>query len=197
MMKNPALVVVDMLYDFIDGTLACLNAENATDETVRFIDRMTSGQDGDDNEEILDTFPILFVCDHHPSGHCSFKENGGIWPRHCVQGTRGGQIHAKLQPYVQDSLTFFKGTDPAMEQYSGAEAANSAGQTLEDILGLLDTTDVYVCGIATEFCVRNTCEDLLKAGMKVHLISSALAWVDAQGHRKALEEMASEGISIE
>lgn len=197
MMKNPALVVVDMLYDFIDGTLACQNAENAVDETIRFIDKMTSGQDGDGSEEILDTFPVLFVCDHHPADHCSFKENGGTWPPHCIQGTRGGEIHGKLLPYVQDGLTFFKGMDPAQEQYSGAEAANSAGQTLEDILGLLDTTDVYVCGIATEYCVRSTCEDLLKAGMKVHLISSALAWVDAQGHRKALAEMASEGISIE
>lgn len=197
MMKNPALVVVDMLYDFIDGTLACHNAENAVDETARFIDRMTSGQEGDGNEEILDTYPILFVCDHHPSGHCSFKENGGDWPCHCVQGTHGGQIHEKLMPYVQDGLTFFKGSDPDKEQYSGAEATNSAGQSLADILGLLDTTDVYVCGIATEFCVRSTCEDLLKAGMKVHLLSSALGWVDTQGHRKALAEMASEGIIVE
>lgn len=197
MMKNPALVVVDMLYDFIDGTLACRNAGNAVDEAVRFIDKMTSGQEEDGNEEILDTFPVLFVCDHHPAAHCSFKDNGGIWPRHCVQGTHGGQIHQKLMPYVQESLTFFKGTEASKEQYSGAEAANSAGQTLEDILALLDTTDVYVCGIATEFCVRSTCEDLMKTGMKVHLVSSALAWVDDQGHRKALAEMASEGISVE
>ena len=74
---------------------------------------------------------------------------------------------------------------------------NSAGQSLGEILSLLDTTDVYVCGIATEYCVRSTCEDILRAGMKVHLLSPALAWVDDEGHKKALKEMAEEGISVE
>ena len=84
-----------------------------------------------------------------------------------------------------------------MEQYSGFEGMNSAEQSLGEILELLDTSDVYVCGIATEYCVRNTCEDLLKAGFKVHLLSKCIAYVDKEGHLKALEEMASEGISIE
>ena len=61
----------------------------------------------------------------------------------------------------------------------------------------MDTTDVYVCGIATEFCVRNTCEDLLKAGFRVHLLKECIAYVDHQGHQKAVEEMAAKGISIE
>lgn len=196
-MKNSALVVVDMLYDFIDGSLACHNSENAVNEAVRFIDRMTSGQEGDGNEEILDTFPILFVCDHHPSDHSSFSEYGGTWPPHCVAGTHGGAIHEALQPYAQEELTFLKGCDREREQYSGLDAVNGAGQTLGDILCLLDTTDVYVCGIATEYCVRSTCEDLMKTGMKVHLVSPALAYVDESGHRKALKEMAAEGISIE
>ena len=74
---------------------------------------------------------------------------------------------------------------------------NCAGQTLGEILELLDTTDVYVCGIATEYCVRNTCEDLLKAGFRVHLLKECLAYVDHDGHVKALEEMAAKGISIE
>ena len=58
-------------------------------------------------------------------------------------------------------------------------------------------SDVYVCGIATEYCVRNTCEDLLKAGFRVHLLKECLAYVDHDGHVKALEEMAAKGISIE
>lgn len=74
---------------------------------------------------------------------------------------------------------------------------NSAGQTLGEILELLDTTDVYVCGIATEYCVRNTCEDLLKAGFKVHLLKDCLAYVDSEGHLKSLKDMGEEGISIE
>ena len=96
-MNNSALVVVDMLYDFIDGSLACQNADKAVQETIRFIDRQTKGQGGEDHE-ILDTFPILFIRDHHPADHSSFKEQGGIWPTHCVAGTRGGDIHKDLVP---------------------------------------------------------------------------------------------------
>lgn len=195
-MRNSALAVVDMLYDFIDGSLACHNAENAVKETLRFIDSQTKGQGGEDHE-ILDTFPILFIRDHHPADHSSFKDNGGIWPVHCVSGTRGGEIHEDLKPYAKEELTFDKGCDRSVEQYSGFEGVNTAGQSLGEILELLDTTDVYVCGIATEFCVRNTCEDLLKAGFRVHLLKDCIAYVDHDGHVKALEEMAAEGIGIE
>ena len=195
-MKNNALVVVDMLYDFIDGSLACQNAENAVKETLKYIDTQTKGQGGEEHE-ILDTFPILFIRDHHPADHSSFVEFGGTWPPHCVAGTRGGEIHADLLPYACEELTFDKGCDKAVEQYSGFEGVNSAEQTLGEILELLDTTDVYVCGIATEYCVRNTCEDLHKAGFKVHLLKDCLAYVDSAGHLKALKEMALEGIGIE
>lgn len=195
-MKDSALVVVDMQYDFIDGSLACHNSEEAVRQTLKFIDRQTNGQGGEDHE-ILDMFPILFTRDHHPADHSSFQEYGGIWPPHCVAGTRGGEIHEDLIPYASEELTFDKGCDRASEQYSGAEGLNTAGQSLVEILELLDTTDVYICGIATEFCVRNTCEDLMKAGFKVHLLKDCIGYVDHQGHLKALAEMAEEGISIE
>lgn len=195
-MTNKALAVVDMLYDFIDGSLACQNAEEAVRQTLRFIDSHTDGQGGEEHE-ILDTFPILFVRDHHPADHSSFKEQGGIWPSHCVAGTHGGDIHEDLRPYASEELTFDKGCDKGVEQYSGFEGTNCAGQSLGEVLELLDTTDVYVCGIATEYCVRNTCTDLLKAGFKVHLLKDCIGYVDREGHLKALEEMAAEGISIE
>ncbi len=196
MEKNTALVVVDELYDFIDGSLACINADNAVKETLRFIDRNTDGQEGDGEVEILDTFPILFVRDHHPADHSSFTGFGGTWPVHCVAGTRGGEIHEDLQPYVNEELTFDKGCNRNCEQYSGFDGRNSAGQSLGEILELLDVRTVNVCGIATEFCVRNTCEDLLKAGFKVRLLTGALAWVSEEGHRKALGEMEAEGIEL-
>lgn len=195
-MRNSALIVVDMLYDFIDGSLACTNADNAVEETLEFIDSQTRGQGGEEHE-ILDTFPILFIRDHHPADHSSFSAQGGIWPAHCVAGTHGGEIHESLVPYVKEELTFDKGCDKAVEQYSGFEGINNAGQSLGEVLELLDTTDVYVCGIATEYCVRNTCEDLLKAGFKVHLLKKCIAYVDHAGHLKALEEMEAEGIGIE
>ena len=129
---NSALVVVDMLYDFIDGSLACQNADSAVAQTLKYIDRQTKGQGGEEHE-ILDTFPILFIRDHHPADHSSFKEQGGIWPSHCVAGTHGGEIHEDLKPYVCEELTFDKGCDRSAEQYSGFEGMNKAGQSLGEV----------------------------------------------------------------
>lgn len=195
-MQNTALVVVDMQYDFIDGSLACQNADNAISQTLKFIDKHTKGQGGEEHE-ILDTFPILFTRDYHPADHSSFAEQGGTWPAHCVAGSHGAQIHEALTPYVCEELTFDKGCNKSVEQYSGFDGQNNAEQTLGEILEMLDTTDVYVCGIATEYCVRNTCEDLKKAGYKVHLLSECLAYVDENGHRQALQEMSNNGICVE
>ena len=61
---------------------------------------------------------------------------------------------------------------------------------------MLEPKDVYVCGIATEYCVRNTCEDLQKAGFHVVLLSDCLAYVTEEGHRKALDEMRAGGIVV-
>lgn len=198
-MKDSALIIVDMLYDFIDGSMACLNAKEAVNSTADFIDSKTEPESGEEDDEnaIFGQFPILFICDHHPADHCSFIENGGPWPAHCVEGTRGGAIHDKLTPYVSEELTFYKGRDKDREQYSGWEGKNKAGQSVGEILDLLDINEVYVCGIATEYCVKATAEDMLKAGKKVTLIKDALAYVDSDGHLKALEEMRSEGIRIE
>ena len=183
-MKDTALVVVDMLYDFIDGSLACQGADAAVAQTKAFI-------------QAHPELPRLFVRDHHPANHSSFKENGGIWPPHCVQGTRGAAIHEDLAPYADDEgLIFCKGEDPAVEQYSGFDGRNEAGQSLGEVLRLMEVDKVLVCGIATEYCVRNTAEDLLKDGFKVTVLKDCLAWVDAQGHVDALKAMSEEGIRI-
>lgn len=195
MKKDSATVVVDMLYDFIDGSLACIGGEEAVEETRKFLEKNLEGE-GDAAVEILDTKPVLFIRDHHPADHSSFKDFGGIWPAHCVAGTRGGEIHEKLLPFVNEDLTFDKGCNRAVEQYSGFDGRNAAGQPLGEVLSLMDIKTVYVCGIATEYCVRSTCEDLLKAGFKVQLLKDCLAYVNEEGHRKALEEMAAEGIEL-
>lgn len=194
-MKDCALVVVDMLYDFIDGSMACKNASQAVEKTMDFVDRMTSEElDGPDVIEA--GFPILFVCDHHPKNHCSFKEQGGEWPAHCVEGTRGAEIHSDLKPYSRPELTFLKGRDPMKEQYSGFGALNAGGQSLGEVLDLMDIKNVYVCGIATEYCVRNTCEDLKKAGFTLYLLKDCLGYVSYEDHLEALAAMDKEGIRL-
>lgn len=194
-LKDSALVVVDMLYDFIDGSMACQGAEGAIAGTLKAIDKLTAGTDADETG-VVSTYPILFIRDHHPADHCSFAEQGGPWPPHCVQGTHGADVHEALLPYVKEDMTFFKGEDQAREQYSGFEGVNPAGQSLGEVLHLLDIQRVLVCGIATEYCVRNTAEDLLKDGFEVTVLSGALAWVDAQGHEEALKAMEKEEIRI-
>lgn len=181
---NKVLVVVDELYDFIDGSMACQNGEESVRRTV------------DEIEKYKASMPVLFVCDHHPADHCSFVEQGGPWPPHCVAGTRGAEIHESLRPYVEDSLVFYKGCDPALEQYSGFDGRNEAGQSLAEVLRLLDAELVYVAGIATEYCVRSTAEDLHRAGFNVTILKDCLAYVELEGHLKALPEIAEEGIRI-
>ena len=184
MKKNSAIVVVDELYDFIDGSLACQGAEACVRNSAAFL--ASEAQDAG--------IPVLFILDHHPANHSSFAAQGGPWPPHCVAGTRGGEIAEPLRPWVEDSLSFYKGTDPAKEQYSGFEGVNEAGQTLDEVLQLLDIKDVTVIGIATEYCVRNTAEDLLKAGYHVTIREDCLAWVDEAGHHEAIAAMKAEGI---
>ena len=194
-MKDTALVVVDMLYDFIDGSMACQNAAPAIEASLKFIDKMTSAPE-ESPDVIRSRFPILFVRDFHPADHCSFTQQGGPWPPHCVQGTWGAQIHEALVPYADEDLSFFKGEDPTREQYSGFEGRNPAGQSLSEVLHLLEIEHVIVCGIATEYCVRNTAEDLLKDGFRVSILQDCIAYVDAQGHKEALQAMQEEGIAL-
>lgn len=186
MINDSVLVVVDMLHDFIDGSLACTGAEDAVENTLQFI-KKTRDED----------LPVLFVRDRHPADHSSFRENGGQWPAHCVAGTWGGEIHEKLQPYVDGDLVFDKGCSRDVEQYSGFDGANAAGQPLGEVVSMLEPAEVFVCGIATEYCVKNTCLDLKKAGFNVILLKDCLAYVDKAGHDMALSEMDAAGIRIE
>ena len=188
MNKNSAIIIVDMLYDFIDGTLACLNADQAVENAARFISANQSHSWG--------KAPVLFIRDCHPADHCSFAAMGGSWPEHCVEGTHGAEIHEKLQEFVNEDLVFFKGRDRDCEQYSGAQGLNPAGQSLLDVLDIMDCKDVYVCGIATEFCVKNTVGDLLKGGLNVDIGEKCLAYVNEEGHKKAIKEMEEDGAKI-
>lgn len=195
-MKDSALVVVDMLYDFIDGSMECKNSANAVNEAVKFIEEKFSEVSDSDEDIIQASFPVLFVCDHHPQKHCSFVNYGGTWPEHCVQGTRGAEIHDSLKPYANEEFIFYKGYEADKEQYSGAQGINDAGQSLIEVLEIMDIKNVYLCGIATEYCVNDTCNDLRKAGFKIHILKKALGYVDENGHNQTIEKMQKDGIKF-
>ena len=185
-----AHIVVDMLYDFIDGTLACYNAQDAVKESVKFIN---------DNPIHM----VIYVCDSHPNNHCSFAESGGIWPLHCVAGTKGSQVHESFYNQItlpdarpSSNNILRKGEDPNFEQYSGFQAITEKGETLLKHLQDNNVENVFVSGIATEFCVNETVKDLKNAGFKVTVIGKALAYVDYNGHKKTLEEFKKMGVKI-
>ena len=185
-MKDSALIVVDMLYDFIDGSMACQEADKAVTNTLDYLKMLPARSD----------FPVLFVRDHHPANHCSFQAQGGPWPPHCVQGTHGADIHEALAPYAHEDLCFFKGEDPEKEQYSGFEGMNPAGQSLCDVLQILEIRHVVVCGICTEDCVYNTVKDLQGAGFKPSVLKDCIAYVEKEGHLKTLKSLENEGIVL-
>ncbi|MFA5713902.1 MAG: isochorismatase family protein [Bacteroidales bacterium] len=189
-MKNSAHIVVDMLYDFIDGSMACLNSFEAVKESVAYINAHPTEQ-------------IFYIADNHPANHCSFKEFGGIWPPHCVEGTHGQEIHNSYykelenpgnRPQASNILT--KGENPLEEQYSGFEAKSSEGKSLEEYLRERGVEEILLTGIATEYCIRATALDLHNANFKVSILEKGLAYVDQKGHSETIKELKTKGITI-
>lgn len=186
--QAPVHIVVDMLYDFIDGSMACGNAENAVEEVIEYINAHPDEK-------------VVYVCDSHPSDHSSFINEGGIWPSHCVQGTRGAEIHKSFYTDVinpsnrpdENRNIFRKGRTRNEEQYSGFESVNINEVLLKDCVG----KDLIISGIATEYCVKNTLLEFLNAGSNIELLVNGLGYVDKNGHVETLKELENKVTIIE
>ena len=176
----PTHLVVDMLYDFIDGTLACGNAENAVHEVVKYINAHPEEK-------------VIYITDYHPANHSSFADFGGIWPVHCVQGTRGGAIHEAFYTDVVNPANrpdparniFRKGQKVDEEQYSGFESVGPDGKMLSECVG----KNLVISGIATEYCVKNTLMEFLNAGHNIELLVTGLGYVTKDGHIETMKEL--------
>ena len=186
--QAPVHIVVDMLYDFIDGSMACGNAENAVEEVIEYINAHPDEK-------------VVYVCDSHPSDHSSFINEGGIWPSHCVQGTRGAEIHKSFYTDVinpsnrpdENRNIFRKGRTRNEEQYSGFESVNINEVLLKDCVG----KDLIISGIATEYCVKNTLLEFLNAGSNIELLVNGLGYVDKNGYVETLKELENKVTIIE
>lgn len=183
--SSAAHLVVDALNDFIDGALPCVGGEAAAKASASFIEE----------HQMMD---VCYIMDSHPENHCSFEPNGGTWPVHCVKGSRGGELHEAFHE-ISERVNrpcryncFFKGEDANKEQYSGYEAVDCNGLPLSKRL----PKKVYVSGMATEFCIKATCLDLLAAGHEVILVEKALAYVDKEAHLATLKELEEKGAKI-
>ena len=112
--------------------------------------------------------------DWHPLNHCSFREQGGPWPEHCVAGTPGAEFAQGLE-LPPDAVIISKAVAAGSDAYSAF-----AGTDLERLLRELRVTRLLVGGLATDYCVLNTVRDARKAGFEVLLLRDAIHAVNVK-----------------
>ncbi|MBW2027779.1 MAG: nicotinamidase [Deltaproteobacteria bacterium] len=170
-----ALIIVDVQNDFLPG--GALGVPKG-DEIVPVINRYLEALVGKD-------IPVFATRDWHPEKHCSFKEQGGPWPPHCVASTRGAEFAPGL--FLPDSTTIIsKGTDVDRDAYSGFQ-----GTDLDHRFKSLNIRRLFIGGLATDYCVLSTVKDALRRGYEVMLLQDAIRAVDVKpgdGDR-AIDEM--------
>jgi len=138
------------------------------------------------------SLPIFFTRDWHPRNHVSFNGHGGTWPPHCVKGTPGAEFHPKLK-VPRGAIVVSKGTQAGSEAYSGFQ-----GTALEKRLKQAGVREVFLGGLATDYCVKETVLDALDAGLKVKVFEDCVRGVDlrATDSQLALREVVARGARL-
>lgn len=177
--EKDALIIVDLQNDFCPGgALAVPEGDKIVPVLNAYIERFS-------NSKSL----IVATRDWHPENHISFVEQGGIWPKHCVQNTKGAEFHPDLK-LPSDSIIVSKATEPDKEAYSGFDGTN-----LDKLLKGKGVTRLFVGGLATDYCVRATVLDALRLGFCVFLLLDAIKGVNVQPEdsERAIVEMLEKG----
>jgi len=177
--NEDALIVVDVQRDF------CPGGALPTPEGDKVVPVLNLYVKKFDEAKAL----IVATRDWHPPNHISFKAYGGVWPPHCVQGTRGAEFHPGLA-LPEKAKIVSKATDPAKEAYSGFD-----GTGLGEELKGMGIKRVFVGGLATDYCVRNTVLDALKLGFENMLLEDAVRGINLKSSdsENAIEEMLKKG----
>lgn len=179
LLSGDALIIVDLQRDFLPGGALPVPHGDEVVPVVNAYIRLFRDKG----------LPIVATRDWHPPNHCSFREQGGSWPLHCVQGTSGAQFALGLE-LPPDVLIVSKATNFQEEAYSGFQ-----GTDLHERLKSLGVRRLFVGGLATDYCVLSTVKDALALGYGVFLLKDAIRAVDAHpgdGDR-AIEDMVSLG----
>lgn len=162
--RGDALLVVDVQKDFLPGGALAVPEGDAVIPPLNDAIRAFSEAG----------LPIFATRDWHPPDHCSFVRQGGLWPIHCVAGTRGAAFPKSLR-FPASPLVVSKATDPAVEAYSGF-----AGTDLAELLSGRRVRRVFVGGLATDYCVLRTVLDARAAGLDVVVLDDAVRAVDVE-----------------
>lgn len=197
MKDNQALLVVDVQKDFLEtGALP-------VKEGSRVISVINS---------LTPKFKhFVFTQDWHPLGHISFASSHSgselystvgtsygpqtLWPDHCVQNSDGADFADGLKTDGAD-LFVKKGTNPSIDSYSAFLEADRKTETgLAAKLKAMGVEEVFVCGLATDFCVSWSAIDASEAGFKVCVIEDACRGIDVNGSMQAaFDEWEKRGI---
>ncbi len=168
-----ALLIVDVQNDFCPGGALPVPEGDAV---VPVINRL------------MDSFPLVLASkDWHPRSTVHFQK----WPPHCIQGTQGAEFHPQLRT---DKIhhVLLKGTSDRDDGYSAFEATNIS---LADFLREHGVTELYITGLATDYCVRATTLDALREGFRTYVVTDAVRAVNVQpgDGERALQEMKQAG----
>jgi nicotinamidase/pyrazinamidase len=141
--------------------------------------------------------PIFVSRDWHPPRTTHFKEFGGVWPPHCIQGTRGAEFHPDLR--LPPSATIVsKGMGETEDAYSAFQARDDQGRPLATLLRERGVRHLYVMGLATDYCVKASALGGLEDGFRVSVVADGMRAVNLQptDGEQAVEAMRAAGATI-
>ena len=162
--EGDALLIADIQNDFLPGgALGIAGGDQILPALYRYIEGFQARG-----------LPIWLSRDWHPPGHCSFKEQGGPWPVHCLAGTAGSLPPPSFHPPPQASI-IYKATAGDREAYSAFQDTS-----LDRELRAQGVRSLFVGGLATDYCVLNSVKDGLRLGYTVHLLMDGICAVNAR-----------------
>lgn len=143
------------------------------------------------------SLPTFASRDWHPAVTRHFREYGGQWPPHCVEGTWGAEFRPELR-LPPSTIVVSKGMDPEQDSYSAFDALESDSTPLERSLHRREVRHLFVGGLATDYCVRWTTLDALRMGFMVTVLLDASRGVNLKPHdsEEAIEDMVRAGAEM-
>jgi nicotinamidase/pyrazinamidase len=180
--RGDALIIVDMQNDFLAGGSLAVAGGNAIIPVLnRYIAWFQAHQ-----------LPIYATRDWHPPDHCSFRQQGGLWPPHCIAGSEGAAFHSDLELPVATHI-ISKAASQEKDAYSGFSDTQ-----LNKLLQSSKIHRVFIGGIATEYCVLNTVKDALRYHYQTFVLADAVCAINKQPQDSqwALEEMIRLGAKL-